>query len=291
MQNKRSLLTGLSVLAIIGISIFALHIDQTTAPKMPQDAPNVSDKQKWSEIFNDEFTGSTLDMSKWVTCYDWYSSAYNGCTNPGNKELEWYTPSQVSVKQGYAQLTATAKQTTGLDGNKREQTFPYQSGMISTGRPNWNGTLKSSYTYGYFETRMKVDSGKGLWPAFWLVPADKSWPPEIDVMEILGSKPSNVLMTYHWGTADDHQKDSSTFTSLTDPNGWHTYAVDWEPGTIKWYIDGQLRKSVSSTHVPSKAMEMLADFAVGGNLPGNPDDTTHFPASMKIDYIRVYKKL
>jgi len=244
--------------------------------------------QKWHEVYNDNFSGSALDSSKWVTCYDWYSKQYNGCSNTGNNELEWYMPGQVSVHNGYAQLTATPDPVMGLFGSY-PHTYPYRSGMISTGRSDFNGAVKSSYTYGYFEARLKATPGQGLWPAFWLVPADHSWPPEIDIMEIVGSQPGDVLMTYHWGQASAPQKDYSTYSGLADPTGWHTYAVNWQPGHIDWYIDGVLRKSVSSQNVPNKPMEIIANLAVGGKLPGNPDASTRFPATLDVDYIRVYQ--
>jgi beta-glucanase (GH16 family) len=255
---------------------------------MPRNGlPRLQSGYKWQEVFSDEFNGNSLNANKWVTCYDWYNSHYNGCTNSGNYELEWYTPQQVSVHNGYALLRAIASPIKGWNGS-HEQSYPYQSGMISTGSGQGQA-VKSSYSYGYFVARLKTISGKGLWPAFWLLPADHTWPPEIDIMEIVGDRPNNVLMTYYWGNVDSPQKDSSVYTSLKQPNAWHTYAVNWQPGRIDWYIDGVLRKSVVSKHVPSKPMEVIANLAVGGKLPGNPNNASVFPASLQIDYIRIYK--
>jgi beta-glucanase (GH16 family) len=243
----------------------------------------------WHEVFDDEFSGTTLDTSKWVTCYDWHTASSNGCTNGGNQELEWYVPQQVSVSNGSASLTAVASGITGSDGSKSQE-YPYQSGMISTGRETPGTPPKWSGTYGYYEARMKVPTGKGLWPAFWLLPTDSSWPPEIDMMELLGSKPNQIIMTYHWkDSAQNPQKDYTIYTGADFTSGWHTYAVDWEPSSIDWYVDGVKRKSVRSDTVPSKPMEIILDLAVGGSLPGTPAPSTQFPAQAQIDYVRAYQ--
>jgi beta-glucanase (GH16 family) len=119
---------------------------------------------------------------------------------------------------------------------------------------------------------------------------EKMWPPEIDAMEIIGSKPNDVLMTYHWKSPNGQPiKDVSTYSNLTQPNGWHTYAVNWEPGYIDWYVDGKLRKSVSGSSVPSKSMEIIINLAIGGTLPGYPDLSTLKSASVGIDYVKVYQ--
>lgn len=178
-----------------------------TAPYRGLPKPSLG--HKWSQVFNDEFRGKTIDPSKWVDCYDWYSTTYNGCTNSGNNELEWYTTNQVTEQKGYVQLKAVTAPIIGLNISNQTQTYSYQSGMISTGRPIWNSQPKEEFRYGYFEARIKVSSGKGIWPAFWLLPSNHNWPPEIDIMEILGDAPSNVLMTYHWGDASAPQKDVS----------------------------------------------------------------------------------
>lgn len=241
-------------------------------------------------VFRDEFNTSTLDSSHWSTCYEWFRADYNGCSNNANQELQWYMPGQVSVGNGHLTLKAIEQSVEGWNGDaNQQQTYPYRSGMISSGRPSWEAAVKASYRYGYFEARIKVSSGQGIWPAFWLLPIDKTWPPEIDVMEILGHKPKEVLMTYHWGETVAPQKNQTIYRKLRSPNDWHTYAIDWQPDRIDWYIDGVKRKSLTGDHLPSEAMAILFNLAVGGKLPGSPNELTPFPATMQIDYIRVYR--
>jgi beta-glucanase (GH16 family) len=287
MSSKLFSIKNKYFLLSLGVLVVTLAVIITFMSRQSNALPAIKG-YSWSMVFDDEFNSDTLDNSKWVTCYDWYSKQYDGCSNNGNHELEWYMSSQVSVQNGYVSLNAISKPVNGWNGSS-EQNYPYRSGMISTGRADWNGVPKSTYTYGYFVARMRTTSGKGVWPAFWLLPADHSWPPEIDAMEILGDKPNNVLMTYHWGNSSSPQKDGSIYTNLDNPNAWHTYAINWQPGYIDWYIDGVLRKHVTGTNVPRKPMEIIANLAIGGDLPGNPNSTTPFPASLQIDYIRVYK--
>ena len=154
--------------------------------------------------------------------------------------------------------------------------YAYMSGVITT-QPSF------SQTYGYFEMRAKLPRGKGLWPAFWLLPLDQSWPPEIDVMESIGD-PSQVYVTTHSKTTK-----APGFEPKIAPDEFHTFAVSWDASDVIWYIDG---KEVGRHATPAdmhKPMFMLANLAVGGNWPGRPDASTRFPATYEIDYIRAYR--
>jgi beta-glucanase (GH16 family) len=164
--------------------------------------------------------------------------------------------------------------------------------MLSTGKLSRNGTPKWTGSYGYYEVRAKLPGGTGLWPAFWLLPVSDKWPPEIDIMEMLGNNPNKILLTYFWNNGVyPPPKSTSTYTGTNFSEGWHTFAINWEPNSITWYIDGIERKHVQSIHVPNTQMQIIANLAVGGTLPGSPTSETAFPATMKIDYIRVYNQV
>jgi beta-glucanase (GH16 family) len=154
--------------------------------------------------------------------------------------------------------------------------YRYTSGLITT-QPSF------SQTYGYFEIRAKLPRGKGLWPAFWLLPADLGWPPEIDVVESIGD-PGVVYMTAH-SKLDERPSNREEIS----PEAFHVYAVSWDPGVLVWYIDGREVKRQPTPPDMNKPMFMLANLAVGGNWPGEPDFSTGWPARMSIDYIRAYK--
>jgi beta-glucanase (GH16 family) len=254
---------------------------QDTLPVKP-------DGYEWELAFSDEFESNELNKDRWSTCYDWFSEEFGGCSNNGNNELQWYRDSQARVDNGFLELKAEKEDSAALI-NGEQKYYYYKSGMVSSGRTTTNSEVKFQAKYGYYEARIKVPLGTGLWPAFWLLPTNQKWPPEIDVMEVLGDKPESVLMTYYWPDANGlPQKDNSQYIRNTSADQWHTYAVNWQPGTIDWYIDGQMRKSVTSDKVPDTEMQIILNLAVGGNLPGWPDEKTVFPATMYVDYMRYY---
>jgi beta-glucanase (GH16 family) len=154
--------------------------------------------------------------------------------------------------------------------------FEYVSGMITT-QPSF------SQLYGYFEMRAKLPKGKGVWPAFWLLPADLSWPPEIDVMENIGD-PTTVYVTLH----SKHTKTDGTEVKIA-PDAFNTYAVSWTREEVVWFVNGREVKRFPTPGDMHKPMYMLANIAAGGNWAGPPDASTQFPARMQIDYIRAYR--
>jgi hypothetical protein len=165
---------------------------------------------------------------------------------------------------------------TPMNAIRGAENYPYVSGLIST-KPSF------SQTYGYFEMRAELPQGKGLWPAFWMLPTDESWPPEIDIVESIGD-PSHVYMTAH----SKYGKSAGIEADVT-PNLFHTFAVSWDVQQLIWYIDGGEAGRVATPDDMHKPMYLLANVAVGGNWPGAPDASTHFPAKLMIDYIRAYR--
>lgn len=248
----------------------------------------VGQSNSWNMIFHDDFNGNSLDTKKWTTCYFNFKVGDNSCDHDQN-ELELYQPNNVSVSNGTLTLRAEKQTVDAPNG----QTYDYTSGMITTGpTTGTSNNTRFSFKYGYMEMRAKVPAGQGLWPAFWTLPTDLDWPPEIDVFEILGNAPNVINMHYHYQNGTDNGGDNGkTWKGPNFSAGWHTYAVDWEPDAITWYVDGVERRTYTDTsHITSKPMYLLANLAVGGNWPGSPDDSTHFPALYQIDYIRVWQK-
>jgi beta-glucanase (GH16 family) len=268
-----------------------IHDTSASGSSAIRFSPSVQ-KPGYRLTFDDEFNGTSLDTAKWNTCYPYYSPTYNGCAH-ANNELEWYTPSQVSVANGSGRLTADKRTVQGIDFNGLPATFTYVSGMITTARYTKTTPTNTplSQSYGYFEARLKIPSGKGLWPAFWLLPADNSWPPELDIMETVGTETTTNTMSYHWLDAGVVRTSASTFVGPDFSQGWHTFAADWEPGQIDWYVDGVLRKTYTNASVTNTPMYVLINLAVGGDWPGAPDATTVFPSFLDIDYVRTYQKL
>jgi beta-glucanase (GH16 family) len=198
-----------------------------------------------------------------------------------NKELELYVDPDFrglgldpfATRDGVLEITAQAARP--QDAGKLGA-FRYTSGLITT-QPSF------SQTYGYFEMRAKLPRGKGVWPAFWLLPLDLDWPPEIDVMESIGD-PSKVYVTAHSKTG----KAEGTEVPVT-PDDFHVYAVAWDAEQLAWFVDGREVKRSPTPPDMHKPMYLLANVALGGDWAGAPDATTPFPARLRIDYIRAYR--
>lgn len=215
--------------------------------------------------FQDEFDSGLPDNAFWNRSY-----VQMGVIND---ELEYYAPDAFEAGDGVVRLKAERRSMNG---------FNYTSGAMTT-------FGKFAQTYGYFEMRAKLPKGNGFWPAFWLLPINLEWPPEIDILEQLGQDPKTAYLTYHWKDANgNHQKDSSTSEGENYTADFHIYALEWRPGLLVWYVDGIERKRLTK-HVPNVPMYILANLAVGGSWPKPPDATTPFPSYMDIDYIRAYQ--
>lgn len=239
----------------------------------------------YSLVFNDEFNRSSIDSSKWNTSYRW------GPDIVINQEEQYYVDTLNQPDFGASpflsngsRLTIRATKTpNGLRSKAGDQR--YLSGAMTT----YN---KFRMKYGYVEMRAKLPSGKGLWPAFWLLHQHGDGArPEIDVMELLGENPNLVYQTYHY--YKNGKLNSTPSFQVPGPNysnGFHTYGMLWERGRITWYVDGIITNSYESDNVSTEEMYLLVNLALGGIWSGSPDGSTSFPADFVIDYIRAYQK-
>jgi beta-glucanase (GH16 family) len=137
--------------------------------------------------------------------------------------------------------------------------------------------------------RAKLPATRGIWLAFWMLPVDGAWPPEIDIFELLGHLPNRVYMTNHWGSYPNQKSDQSYFSGPDFSAGYHRFTLEWQPGWMRWKVDGQTRKVVTQ-NVPDRQMYLILNTAVGGNWPGSPDRSTMFPQHFWIDYIQVFQR-
>jgi beta-glucanase (GH16 family) len=160
-------------------------------------------------------------------------------------------------------------------------------------------------TYGRFEARIRMTSGQGVWPAFWMLGTDLAeagWPEcgEIDIMENIGSEPSWVLGSLH---GPGYSGGDSVHADYTLPEGrrfsddFHVFAVEWEPAVVRFYADENLYATFTPANLPAgapwvfdKPFFMSLNVAVGGNWPGPPDPTTVFPQKLVVDFVRVYSR-
>ena len=244
-------------------------------------------------IWSDEFdgpTGAPPDETKWG-----YEIGGHGW---GNAELQYYTnrPENAAL-DGNGALVITAKRE---DPDTTTYRCLYGACMYSSARLLTKGRFE--FTYGRVEARIKIPSGQGIWPAFWMLGADinsKPWPScgEIDILENIGKEPTTVHGTIHGpGYAGSAGLSQSYSKARPFAEDYHDYAVHWEPQRIRWYVDGNLYGTKTPADLEQSRQwvfdhpfYLLLNVAVGGQWPGLPDATTHFPQMMQVDYVRVYQ--
>jgi beta-glucanase (GH16 family) len=233
-------------------------------------------------VFSDEFNASAYDAARWLPCYWW---ATTNCTSQPMNELELYTAKNILEGNGFLTLRATKLATPIQYCDKDCRSYTFGSGMVQSGGGQWpTRSAGFTFTYGYVEARVKIPAGKGLWPAFWLWPANYNDPPEIDIMENLGDNPNKIYMTYHLPNGSEAQ---GTYTGSDFSQGFHKLGLDWSATALVWYVDGVERFRWTGT-TPNQPMYPIFNLAVGGNWPGSPDATTAFPADYVVDYVRIY---
>ncbi|WP_418303224.1 RICIN domain-containing protein [Paenibacillus yonginensis] len=253
------------------LTVFALLIALT-----PLTSANAAGE--WNLVWSDEFDGTSLNTNNWK------AEIGTGSGGWGNNELEYYTdrPQNLKVTGGNLVITAQKEAYGGMN---------YTSARIKT------QGLKS-FTYGKIEARIKLPSGQGLWPAFWMLGSNidtVGWPKsgEIDIMERVNNNAS-VNGTVHWDA--NGQADYGRTSGNLDFSQYHVYSVEWDPNYIRWFVDGNqfnefyIANGTGNTEEFQKPFFILLNLAVGGNWPGSPNNSTPFPSQMLVDYVRVYQQ-
>lgn len=256
--------------------------DQASADPASQAAELV-----WSDEFN-AGAGSGPDGSKW-------NIEVNG-DGGGNNERQYYTDSTDNLAHdGEGNMVITARKDDSGAHQCHYGTCEYTSGRMNTAG-------KFTQEYGRYEARIKIPTGKGVWPAFWMLGdnfGDVGWPAsgEIDIMENVGHEPATVHGSLH---GPGYSGGEGITGSYNHPEGWaftddfHTFAVEWSPEQITWSVDGVAYQTFTPADtggnewVYDHPFFLILNVAVGGSWPGDPDGSTSFPQEMKVDYVRVY---
>lgn len=271
---------GLSLAALAAAGLVAVSAAPDPGVQLHEAEPIAATGQL---VWQDEFdgpAGSAPDANKWT-----HETGDHGW---GNAELQNYTASRAnSALDGNGNLVITAR---------REGDGSYTSARMVT-------KDKFERAYGRFEARIKLPRGQGIWPAFWMLGADfpeTQWPHsgEIDIMENIGREPHMVHGSLH---GPGYSGGEGVTGSYTHPQGWsfaddfHTFAVDWQPNSITWYVDDVPYQTFTPADlrgnrwVYDHPFFMILNVAVGGQWPGYPDGSTQFPQQMLVDYVRVYE--
>jgi len=242
----------------------------------------------WRLVWEDTFSGESLDWTKWEI----EVNAFGG----GNHELQIYTDRTENVRVEGGMLVIEAHRGRhGIAGTERD----FSSGRIRSKR-------RGDWLYGRIEARAKVPRGRGLWPAFWMLPSDDThggWAAsgEIDILEIKGQEPEVLWGTIHHGAPWPDNRHTGIQYRLpreSFADGFHVFGIEWERGRITWLIDGepwQTQEEWSSTGGPFPApfdhpFHVILNLAVGGGFVGPPADDTPFPARFEIDWVRVWQR-
>lgn len=258
--------------------------DTLIIPTTGYDAPNNYDG--YTLAWSDEFNDNKLSTS------DWSHDMGDGCPNLcgwGNNELQYYTnaASNLFFKDGKLVIRARKESYGGKN---------YTSSKIKT-------QGKKAFKFGRIDFRAALPIGKGIWPAFWMMPENNvfgGWPRsgEIDIMEYLGHEPAKVHGTVHYGQGPGSIQISRN-TSLTSGNfneKFHVFSFVWEEDKMEWLVDGQVYSTVTKADVGAnnypfnEQFHLIINLAVGGNWPGNPDASTKFSQHYIVDYVRVFQK-
>lgn len=255
------------------------------------ESPAVAETHKGYTLkWNEQFNNTSLNRDDWnVELHE-----------PGwvNNELQEYVDSDKNIYIKDGKLVLKPVKIVDKDGN-----VSYTSGRVNTQN-------KHNFKYGLFEARAKVPAGQGFLPAFWMMPADENlygqWPRcgEIDIMEVLGHETSTSYGTIHYGNPHSESQGKYTLEKGNFSDEYHTFSVEWEPGKINWYVDGILIHTENDWYSATEGQGeitypapfdqpfyIILNLAVGGNWPGNPDETTDIDkAAFMIDYVKVYQK-
>ncbi len=237
-------------------------------------------RKGYSLVWADEFEGSTLNLNDWS--YEIGNSGW------GNNELQYYQSGNKNVTVSNGKLTITAKKESINGAN-------YTSARIKT-------QGKKSFTFGRIDIRAKLMTGQGYWPALWMLGESISsvgWPAcgEIDIMELVGHKPSTVVGTAHWGLPGKNSTYISrnyTLSGTDFSKEFHVFSIVWVKDQIQWFVDDQLFSTITKNDVNvnypfNDPHFFIFNIAIGGNWPGSPDANTVFPKSMVVDFVRVFQ--
>lgn len=264
------------ILPVLAVSISSCSKSSDTGKTITAtkpDDPKPKPRPTYTLIWSDEFSGPAIDPAVW--------NMETGSLGVNN-EKEYYQAANAAIESGNLVITAKKESVGGM---------PYTSARM-------NSMGKISATYGRIEARIKVPLGAGFWPAFWMLGANigtVNWPRcgEIDIMEHVND--NNIMYgTMHWQAGGGHVQYGQQ-TTVSTPDDYHIYAVEWDANEIRWYVDdtlfvtGNIKDNINSTEAFHLPFFILLNFAVAGDFPGQTVDETKLPAKMYVDYVRVYK--
>lgn len=288
---------------LLGVAIILSSIGACT--KSVEEAANCQfpNAEEMRLVWSDEFDEAIINLEKWS--YDTAGGCQfgNDLCGWGNNEKQYYTSRSDNSFIEDGNLVILAK-----EENFQNPSFigPAEYDYTSARMVTKN---KGDWKFGRVDVRAKIPTGKGIWPAIWMLPTDTVygiWPAsgEIDIMEARGSNTREIVGTIHYGN-EFWQFNDQYFRGDTLPNGqtedfsddFHIYSVVWTEQCIQFYVDGKELgvPNTRSTTLPQtwpfdQPFHLLLNVAVGGNYDGDPDASIQFPQRLEVDYVRVYQE-
>ena len=254
-------------------------------PSLAQGPGPVRAPGNWSLIFDDEFNGTSLDLSKWSYNYpvDW---PHGGHTH--NHEA-YMAEANVLVENGLLRIKGENRRDPSAPAPENSswgwRSYNYTAGAINT-------LGKFNATYGYFEARMKFPEGPtGFWPAFWTLNAAGGWPPEIDIHEWLSNEPDTLHCTFHWAENGTHKMSGIACDFLPNlSKDFHVYGLEWSANELAWYFDNHevFTYDNAATIAQLQAQYLIINLAIGG-WASPPNSATVWPAYYDVDWVHVWQ--
>jgi beta-glucanase (GH16 family) len=270
-------IVNLRLAMAVGMCVVAGHAEVCDV-QVPQA---VSPRGKLRLIWSDEFTGNRMDPAKWN--HDLGGSGW------GNNELQTYTSRAENLLLRGGRLVIAARRENFIDGDGVTREFT--SARINT-------QDKFHVRYGRIEARIQLPKGKGLWPAFWLISVDKRDAQdrpcgEIDIVENVGSEPHVVHGTLHV-PENKRAVEFKLPKKKQFAKDFHIFGIDWDPSSIRFFVDHKLYRVVAREELAPWVFDrdfyLVLNLAVGGDWPGPPDESTRFPQTLQVDWVRVWTK-
>ncbi|WP_058486695.1 carbohydrate binding domain-containing protein [Defluviitalea phaphyphila] len=309
-NNKKLILFFLSFIILLAFNCLSiganaqsieLYEETNCNDEQFKNSTQTTQADDWTLVWADEFDGTGeninengIDLSKWG--FQEGTGEQYGLVGWGNNEQQYYRKENAFIEDGKLIIEARKEDFNGMN---------YTSSRLFTA----NTFTKK---YGRFEARIKLPEGQGFWPAFWLLPKEEAYggwaaSGEIDIMEVKGRIPNEVMGTIHYGGSwpnNVYNGGKYVFPDNQDITDFHEYAIEWEPGEIRWYVDDNLYLTLNNWYSENEnnaakysfpapfnqEFYIILNLAIGGNFDGGllpPDDL--FPARMEVDYVRVYE--
>jgi beta-glucanase (GH16 family) len=241
----------------------------------------------WQLVFEEEFEGTSLNLSRWSHNYP--EESYNGGHTHNHEG--YMAPENVLIENGLLRLKAENRRHPDAPAPEESpwgwRDYNYTTAAITSHN-------KFNVTYGYIEGSFKMPASRGFWPAFWMLNDNGPWPPEIDVLETLMHDPTTLHVTFHYNPdgEDNHDSFGDKITNLPDlSQDFHTYGVEWTPDAISWYFDGVRvgRPYINKEYIAQcQEMYLLINLAIGG-WEELPDESTIWPAYFECDWVRIWQ--